>query len=94
MKNKNEAYKDIIDFFLLDYNDRMLQFQCGIKTMVRNDITPMDLFDHIEELCDDYNEPKEKYEAIMNPWFSNRLTARYEPYFQACENEMFSKLGA
>ena len=89
MKNKNEAYKDIIDFFLLDYNDRMLQFQCGIKTMVRNDITPMDLFDHIEELCDDYNEPKEKYEAIMNPWFSNRITADFNPRYEDKLNKYF-----
>jgi succinate dehydrogenase/fumarate reductase-like Fe-S protein len=51
--------------------------------MIRNNITPIDLFNYIEDLIDDYNEPKEKYESLMNPWFSNRLTLRYEPHFEA-----------
>ena len=85
----DKAYKDIIDSLLIGYRGDCLNYECALRIMIRENITPIELFNHIEDLIDWYNEPEEKYTALMNPWFSNRLTTDFNPRYEDSWNTFF-----
>lgn len=88
-KQELKHYKDIIDSLLIGYRGDCLNYECGLRIMIRNDITPIDIFNTIEDWIDWYGEPKEKYEAIMNPFFSNRITTDFNPRYEEKLNKYF-----
>lgn len=86
--NKEKEIKDIIDYFLADPRDYDLRYEWSLRHMIRHNIFPADIYDYIEDRIFWNDEPKEKYEAIMNVYFSNRLALRHEAHYNARLDEI------
>lgn len=87
-KNKEKEIIAIIDYFLADPRDYDLRYEWSLRHMIRHNIFPTDIYDYIEDRIFWNDEPEEKYEAIMNVYFSNRLALRHEAHYNAKLNEI------
>jgi hypothetical protein len=78
---KTDIKEGIIESFLIDKDDRMLNFPSAILTMLKHKIYPMELLDYMYERMDwgDMNEDEiERYSFLVgDSMFVSRMTESF-----------------
>jgi hypothetical protein len=81
MKTIGEIKESIIDSFVIDKSDRMLNFPCAVDTMLQHNITPFELLNYIGENLECLAEDDEDYRRYdylnYDTIFASRMTEAY-----------------
>jgi len=84
MKTDTEIMENIVHSFLIDKDDRMLNFPCAVLTMLKHKIYPMHLLAYIDERMEyldfhsiNENEIKRYSWLVGDSMFVSRMTEAF-----------------